>query len=133
MIKKRPVIPDRVRKIPGQFSWVDHRLVRDRRIDACGHASAALYLFLVTVSDALGLSYFSDSSIMKRLSMSAATLEESRSQLIHLGLIAHAQPIYQVLPLDAPQPVLENKPAPRAAGAPQRLGGIFRQIMESGR
>lgn len=129
MLSKRPVCPERVRRVPRQFSWVDHRLVRDRRIDACGHASAALYLFLVTVSDAQGLSYYSDASLMKRLHMDAPALEDSRRQLIHLGLVAFDRPIYQVLPLDPPTP--EPAPTPkRSAGDPQLLGDVFRGIME---
>jgi len=102
-------------------------LVRERRIDACTHASAALYLFLITVSDAQGLSYYSDATLMKRLHMDAFTLEDSRGQLIHLGLVAFARPIYQVLPLDPPA----SEPAPkRSAGDPQLLGDVFKRIME---
>ena len=129
MLSKRPVCPERIRRVPGQFSWVDHRLVRERRIDACSHASAALYLFLITVSDAQGLSYYSDASLMKRLHMDAAALEDSRRQLVHLGLVAFARPIYQVLPLDAAAP--EPAPTPkRPTGDPQLLGDVFRSIME---
>jgi len=51
MISKQLIRPERVRKTPKQFSWVDHRLVRDRYIEMCGHSASALYLFLVTVSD----------------------------------------------------------------------------------
>lgn len=132
MIDKRPIRPDRIRQIPSQFSWVDHRLVRDGRIDACSHASAALYLFLVTVADAQGLSFYSDASVMERLHMDAAALAESRRQLAHLGLIAYAKPIYQVLPLD-PVQVVPEKSGPRTSGDPECLGRIFRQIMEEGR
>lgn len=54
MTPKTPVCPDRIRSIPEQFSWVDHRLVRDRYIDRLTHKAAALYLFLATVADAKG-------------------------------------------------------------------------------
>jgi hypothetical protein len=69
MVQKHPLCPDRSRKIPKQFSWIDHRLVRDRHIDRCSHRAAALYLFLVTVADAQGLSYYSDRCLTQRLSM----------------------------------------------------------------
>ena len=59
-MQKHPIYPERIRTPPKQFSWVDHRLVRDHYIDRCSHQSAALYLFLVTVADAQGLSYYSD-------------------------------------------------------------------------
>jgi hypothetical protein len=54
---------------------VDHRLVRDRHIESCSHPAAALYLFLVTVADNQGLSYYSDPALMTRLSMDAAALD----------------------------------------------------------
>jgi len=44
-----------VRQVPDQFSWRDHRLVREYRIDHLSHRASALYLFLVTVSDNRGL------------------------------------------------------------------------------
>jgi len=46
----------KLRQVPQQFSWVDQRLVRERHIDQLGHAACTLYLFLVTVADAQGLS-----------------------------------------------------------------------------
>ncbi len=100
MYSKHPVNPLRLRKVPSQFSWVDHRLVRDRRLDACSHTAAALYLFLVVVADAEGLSYYSDPTLMQRLRMDGATLAQARTNLIRADLIAWRKPIYQVLSLD---------------------------------
>jgi len=57
MTLKRVLCPERLRQIPAQFSWVDHRLVRERYIERCDHSAMALYLFLVTVGDTQGLSY----------------------------------------------------------------------------
>jgi hypothetical protein len=107
MILKRTLCQERVRKPPAGFNWLDHRLVRDRYIEECSHQAAALYLFLVTVSDAQGLSYYSDTSLMKRLSMGHATLAQARANLEQVGLIAYQKPLYQVLALDgtlAPAP-----------------------------
>lgn len=102
MTTKHPLDPQRIRKIPAKFSWVDHRLVRDRHIEYCSHCAAALYLFLLTVSDAQGLSYYSDASLMQRLSMDNDTLLQARQNLLRLGLIAYKKPLYQVLALDMP-------------------------------
>jgi len=49
-IKKRILCPGRLRRIPGQFSWIDQRLVRDRYLQHCDHGALALYLVLVTVA-----------------------------------------------------------------------------------
>jgi len=100
---KRVICSERVRKIPTQFSWVDHRLVRERYIERCDAHAAALYLFLVTVADAQGLSYYSDASLGRSLWMDPERLSKARGDLIRAGLIAYQQPLYQVLALDSPQ------------------------------
>lgn len=100
MIVKIPVMKNRIRQIPKSFSWVDHRLVRQGYIEACTHAQSALYLFLVCVADAQGLSYYSDKAIMKKLDMDIQGLGKARSGLIKNNLIAWQEPIYQVLSLE---------------------------------
>jgi hypothetical protein len=107
---KRVICPERIRQTPAHFSWVDHRLVRERYIERCDACAAALYLFLVTVADAQGLSYYADATLARRLSMAPARLEMARSDLIRLGLIAWKRPLYQVLALDTPAP---EPPPPR--------------------
>ncbi len=97
MIQKTPVCERRVRRIPRQFSWVDHRLVSDHYLDRCSHRAAALSLFLVTVSDAVGLSYYSETSLASRLALDVA---QAREELVRLDLIAYREPIYQVLSLE---------------------------------
>jgi hypothetical protein len=102
MTIKRVLCPERVRQIPAQFSWVDHRLVRERHIERCDPPAAALYLFLVTVADGQGLSYYSDAALVRCLSLTAARLSQARGDLLHVGLIAYQRPLYQVLALDSP-------------------------------
>lgn len=102
MTIKRVLCPERVRQIPAQFSWLDHRLVREPYLERCDPPAAALYLFLVTVADGQGLSYYSDAVLVRRLSLSAARLHQARGDLIRLGLIAWQRPLYQVLSLDVP-------------------------------
>jgi hypothetical protein len=129
MIQKHPICPQRIRKVPSQFSWVDHSLVRDRYIESCTHPAAALYLFLVTVADSQGLSYYSDASLMTRLSMDAQTLDQARQNLITIELIAWSAPLYQVLPLD---PHIAPQGAPNARekmGQPLSIGHIFKKMI----
>ena len=104
MVSKHPILPHRVRRVPKQFSWVDHRLVRKGYIDKCSHSASTLYLFLITVSDARGMSYYGDESLMHHLSMDLLTLREARNTLIRADLIAFRSPLYQVLSLDNPEP-----------------------------
>ena len=35
MVHKRLLRPERLRAVPSQFSWLDHRLVRERHLDRC--------------------------------------------------------------------------------------------------
>jgi len=86
--------------VPEQFSWVDHRLVRDKFITRCSTEALALYLLLVCVGDAEGLSYYSDRSIDALISIGEASVAAARRELIKAGLIAYEYPLYQVLSLD---------------------------------
>jgi hypothetical protein len=97
MLSKRLVCPARVRRVPKQFSWVDQRLVREHYVERCDAYALALYLFLVTVADDQGLSYYADATLSARLSMNGATLNKARQTQIGAQLIAYERPFYQVL------------------------------------
>ena len=71
---KRVLRPERLRQVPEQFSWIDQALVQRHLIDRCDVRAAALYLFLVTVADAQGLSYYGDPTLTHRLTLSAQEL-----------------------------------------------------------
>ena len=103
---KQVLCSARLRRVPAQFSWVDQRLVRDRHLDHLDVYAAALYLFLVTVADAQGLSWYGDTSTAARLSIDEIRLQRARDDLIRAGLLAYAKPLYQVLALGSslPQP-----------------------------
>lgn len=100
MIVKRLLCPDRVRRTPARFSWVDHRLVRDHHIERCGPEALALYLLLITVGDAEGLSYYADASVARLISVNEAGLRHARRELLAAELIAYQKPLYQVLNLE---------------------------------
>jgi hypothetical protein len=119
-MKKRVLNPERLRKVPPQFSWIDHRLVREEYFARCDHPAWALYLFLTSVADAQGLSYYSDASLMRRLKMDQLVLSASRRQLLQAGLIAYEKPLYQVLSLD---------PAGAPRSGPISVGDLLRRAM----
>ena len=101
---KRVLWPERLRQVPRQFSWVDQALVQRGFIDRCDARAAALYLFLVTVCDAQGMSYYGAATMAPRLRLSAEELGAARAQLIELELIAYQAPLYQVLALPGTMP-----------------------------
>jgi hypothetical protein len=86
----------------------------------CDHSAWALYLFLTSVADAEGLSYYSDVSLVRRLKMDPLVLSASRQQLIQTGLIAFEKPLYQVLSL-------EPAGAPRLG--PLSVGELLRKAL----
>ena len=118
MIVKTPVLKQRIRKIPKSFSWVDHRLVRDRHIETLNHCEAALYLFLVCVADDKGLSFYGDPALMAKLGLDQNTLNETRKGLVKKSLVAWQKPIYQVLSL-------EPVPPEKCAGSLMRLRDLL--------
>jgi hypothetical protein len=129
MINKHLLQPDRLRRIPPSFSWVDHRLVRHHYLPRADHGAWALYLFLVTVADAQGLSYYSDRAIGEHLKMDSVTLSAARHQLVRADLLAYQKPLYQVLAL----PEDPKSSTSRRTGQTQSVADILRRALEGGR
>ena len=128
---KRPLSLSKLRKVPSQFSWVDQRLVRERSLDQLRHEACALSLFLVTVADAQGLSFYSDRSLGQRLSMTPAELRQARQTLITLGLVAYDSPLSQVLALRGdPIGPAAGSPPMSTADEPVDLKEVCKQIWE---
>ena len=131
MIQKQLIRPDRVRQVPPSFNWVDHRLVRDNHLNRCDCSSLALYLFLITVSDVQGLSYYSDTAICRRLKMDPPQLSSARRQLEQADLIAFRKPLYQVLSLDSATTMPMATPEKRADRV-QSAADILKRVFQGG-
>ncbi|MEO5368238.1 MAG: hypothetical protein H7831_18165 [Magnetococcus sp. WYHC-3] len=99
MTRKHVLCEERTRQVPPQFSWVDHRLVRDGFCRRCGPEELALYLMLVTVSDADGLSYYGDANVAQLIGLPVERLAATRAALVRADLVAYRRPLYQVLEL----------------------------------
>ncbi len=126
MIVKRLLCPERLRRVPPGFNWLDHRLVSQNFLARCDCNALALYLFLVTVADVQGLSYYSDAAIGRHLRLDPLALAAARQQLVRAELLAYQKPLYQVLGLDAPAP------APPRAGREQSVGEVLRRLWPPG-
>jgi hypothetical protein len=129
MIEKRLLRPQRQRRIPPSFSWVDHRLVRQEYLPRADHRTWALYLFLVTVADVQGLSYYSDASLGRHLHLDTVQLSAARRQLIDLDLIAYRKPLYQVLSLPEAAPLADNSPR---SGQARSVAEVLCRVLEKG-
>ena len=128
---KRVLRPERLRQVPEQFSWVDQALVQRHLIDRMEARAAALYLFLLTVADAQGLSYYGADTLAQRLRLSADELGAARAQLVALELIAYEAPLYQVLALPgaaAAAATPRTPPAARDTTGPVSLADLLGQM-----
>ena len=129
---REPIVPQRRRHIPPQFSWVDHRLVREGYVQGRSASALALYLFLVTVADVEGLSWYSEAALCRLLAWSAVQLQSAREELLQAELIAYRKPLYQVLDL-SPVPLSRVPDLPRHGGEAASVGDILKHIMGGAR
>lgn len=121
-----PLDAERVRKITGSFSWLDHRLLHAGFVARMTRDELLLYFFLVLVGDRHGMSFYSYDKICTLLKLEADTLVEARAGLIAQTLIAFDGHCYQVLQLPArPAPLPQTR-------TPHELmrGGDFRALAE---
>jgi len=99
MFPKKVINHKRLRKIEGSFAWIDHRFITGGFLDHLSALEILLYLFLVSVSDRNGLSFYHDDRICRLLKIDLASLGEAREGLITSSLVAYEPPVYQVLAL----------------------------------
>lgn len=113
MIKKKILVPERIRRIQGGFSFIPHRFLTDGFLASLNQTEILLYLFLVQASDRQGLSFYSYDAICTLLMLSVDEYIEARDALIRKDLIAFDGTLFQVLDLPG-KPVEENavKPSP---------------------
>jgi hypothetical protein len=128
MMQKKILRPDRLRAVPSQFSWIDQRLVRENLLRQAAPEAWALYLVLVIVADAQGLSYYSDASLGRLLQLDLLALVAARQQLVSADLLAYHKPLYQVLALLPAQAPSES----RRCGQSLSVGDILRRAVEGG-
>ena len=123
MIEKRVLVPDRVRRPPGEgFSWIDRRFLHEHAARLSGDA-VFLYLFLAAVSDQHGLSFYRDTTLAARLRISEPAVVQAREELLTYDLVAYQPPLTQVLSL--PPARLERKDC-------HALRALFQTLNEPG-
>ena len=108
MIEKIILCPDRVRKITGPFSFIEHRFLREGFFHSLTHQELLLYLFLVLVSDRSGLSFYRYDKIFTLLRITVDEFILARDGLMEKDLLAFDGRTFQVLSLPPQGP----KPTP---------------------
>jgi hypothetical protein len=105
-IYKQPLLPDRVRKIDGSFSFIPHRFLTQNFFSSLNQHELLLYFLLTLVGDRQGLSYYSQDRLSILLRMNMDDFIIARNNLIEKSLIAFDGFMFQVLSLPdkAPPP-----------------------------
>jgi hypothetical protein len=138
MIKRNPLIADRVRKIGGSFAFIEHRFLRNGFWTSLGHHELLLYLFLILAADRQGLSYYSFDKICSLLAISCDEYIVARDALIDKGLIAFDGHLFQVLSLpERPvqrlsHPLLQTR-TDMASRDPEAIGRIIGRVLRGER
>jgi hypothetical protein len=103
-VEKKPLQPNRIRKIIGSFAFIEHRFLRQGFWCSLSHHELLLYLFLVIVADRNGLSYYGYDKICSLLQISVDEYILARDLLIEKDLIAFDGRLFQVLSLPQKPP-----------------------------
>ena len=130
MSVKQLLRPDRIRKIEGSFSWIDHRFITEGFLRDLSTIEIVLYLFLVAVSDRNGLSFYHDDRIATLLKIDLASLGKAREGLVLRSLLAYDPPLYQILSLP-PRPVLLPSKEERDKREHEKAIHFFKTIQEA--
>ena len=118
--------------MPRRFSWIDHRLIRDRYANRCRVVDLALYLILVTAGDRNGVSFYSDRSLGAMLKILPGELSSARNHLRKLNLIAWQTPFYQILSLDDDSDcagALKDTPTPPVPATGQEVSEVVQNFL----
>jgi hypothetical protein len=124
---KRVLHPERLRKIEGSFSWIDHRFITGGFLRDLSTLEILLYLFLVSVSDRNGLSFYHDDRMASLLKIDLPALGQAREGLVLRSLLAYESPLYQVLSLP-PQPVILPSREERSQKEEEIARSYFKKI-----
>ena len=79
--------------------YLDAKKVRDGFCRRCRPEELALYLMLVTVGDADGLSYYGEVATANLIGVPVGRVAALRAGLVQADLVAYRRPLYQVLEL----------------------------------
>ena len=127
MIRKRILVPERLRRPPTPgWSWMDRRFLREYA-DRLSHDAVLLYLFFAAVSDRHGLSYYGDTTLSARLRLPVSAVNAAREELLARDLIAHQPPLIQVLSLPS-NPVQRREEPGQGL---RRLGELLRPKLDA--
>lgn len=123
------LVPQRLRRVPASFAWIDHRLRAEGWLERFEPADFGLYLFLVLAADRDGLSCWRLDRIERAVPcFDRHALWEARQRLVRNDIIAYrpwrpgeVDGCYQVLSIRPPEPSLSPE-------LRETIDSIFRRV-----
>lgn len=97
--RRKPLRPDRVRTIPGSFSWIDRELLHRGILKRLTAEEKLLYFFLALVAGPEGTSFWSYRRIGEFLDLTEEQVQEALRGLVRKDLAAFHYPTFQLLSL----------------------------------
>jgi hypothetical protein len=85
------------------YSIIDHQLFQGGYFEKLDHSALALYLFLVTVSDKNGRSFYSEREIAVRMRMGPNSFKTALKKLIEAHLVSYQEPNFWINNLTHPK------------------------------
>lgn len=98
-MRVEPLEPRRVRYPKGAYGWTDLRIVTEGHLRGLGPEAALVYLFLCTVGNRAGISFWSRARIAQMLNLTPVQIDTALARLIAADLIAANDRVVQVLPV----------------------------------
>jgi hypothetical protein len=98
-MRVQPLEPRRIRYPKGAYGWVELKIVTEGYLQALDREAALTYLFLCTVGNREGISFWSRPRIAHTLNLSLDAVDTALNTLSTADLIAVNDRIVQVLPV----------------------------------
>ena len=130
-MSKSVLRPDRVRKITGSFSFVEHRFLHDGFFESLDKGELQLYFFLILVGNRVGVSWYSYDRICTMLRVILDEYIEARNGLIDKDLIAFDGRVFQVLSLPDNPVVSESRLLETSADMQRHDPATVHRIVEN--
>ena len=130
MIRKKILVPERIRQNEGSFAFIPHRFLSDGFLAKLNQHELLLYLFLIIAADRYGLSFYSSKSICPLIGVDLDQYVKARDGLIKKNLVAFDGTIFQVLSLPVPLSTDQRRhPQPRKENAPVSIAQVLQSSL----
>lgn len=98
-MRPEPLEPRRIRSPRGAYGWVDLRIVTEGHLQRLDPQAALIYLFLCTVGDRHGISFWGRTKMARVLNLPPEAVDSALPKLATADLVVIKDRVVQVLPI----------------------------------